>query len=178
MPHTSDQLAIDRSWFAFRFEAPLQDYIHGLKFSNRWETASTLGELMAERLLATDFALPEALLPVPLHPSRLKQRGYNQASLIGAHLANKLNLPFHTDFLVRHKNTNAQAQLKYKNREQNLANAFSLIKPIPYQHIALVDDVYTTGSTLKSLARTIRSHSKNPIQIDAICVARAQRKIT
>ena len=170
--------AIDRSWCAFHFEPPIQDYVHGLKFSHHWETAHLISTLMADRLLKTDVILPEAILAVPLHHSRLRQRGYNQASLIGAHLAKKLNLGFHADFLKRHKNTNAQAQLKYKDRGNNLANAFSLIKPIPYKHIALIDDVYTTGSTLKSLANMIRSQSENSIRIDAICVARAQRKVT
>jgi ComF family protein len=165
--------AIDHCWCAFRFETPIQTYVHGLKFSGRWEMARLLADLMAEQLLACQLPLPDALLAVPLHPKRLRERGYNQARILARHLAKRLKRPCLSNTVIRIKHTLAQARLKPNERKRNMANAFKLKKPIPYQHIALIDDVYTTGVTLNALATTIKNDSLKPIIIDAICLARA-----
>jgi len=167
---------IDYCWCAFRFETPIQTYVHGLKFSGRWDMAGLLADLMAEQLLRCQLPLPDAIIPVPLHPKRLRERGYNQARILARHLAKRLKRPYLSNAVIRVKHTLAQARLKPNERKRNMANAFMLKKTIPYQHIALVDDVYTTGVTLNALAKTIKNNNGKPILIDAICLARALQR--
>ena len=95
----------------------------------------------------------KAIVPVPLHQNRLKTRGYNQAWLIADRLSQQLQLPLIDDALMRIKDTPAQAGLDGKQRRRNIEHAFQLAENFPYQRIALVDDVVTTGTTVNEIAK-------------------------
>ncbi|HLB57792.1 MAG TPA: ComF family protein, partial [Gammaproteobacteria bacterium] len=142
-----------------------------LKFNHQLIYAHIMGHLMARHLLMQNHPLPEAIYPVPLHIRRLRERGYNQAGEMGRWLARELNIPCHHHTLIRHKNTAAQAQLKSRERQENVKNAFKIVGEIPYRRIALIDDVMTTGATLRQLSLEIAKRGVPSVEI--FCAARA-----
>jgi ComF family protein len=123
---------------------------------------------LSEQQLIT---LPQVLLPVPLHPQRLKQRGFNQAWLIAKEISVQLNIPIDAKVLKRVADTQPQAGMTGKQRRKNCHNAFELIDDIPYQRIALVDDVLTTGTTANEINKLL---NKQGIYVDVWCLARAE----
>lgn len=104
------------------------------------------------------------LMPVPLHKSRLRKRGFNQAFEIAKELAKTSNLELDTS-LIRVKNTQMQAQLKFKERTKNVKNAFEINKVMTNKKIILIDDVMTSGNTLKECANTLTKAGVEDIQI-------------
>lgn len=116
---------------------------------------------------------PEALLPVPLHSKRLRTRGYNQALLIAKSLAKQWKLPLITQGVQRQKHTEAQSLVDIQKRRINVKGSFILTTKLPYQHVAIIDDVITTGSTINELAHTLKSHGI--AQVSAFAVCRTQR---
>lgn len=133
--------------------------IYRFKYGGRQEYQDFFGEEMAEYLGGFVRGVkPEALIPVPLHKKRMRARGYNQAELLARALGSRLNVPVCTDFLVREKNT---APLKYENpkeRQNNLKKAFNIAKnDVKLKRVILVDDIYTTGSTVDEAARTLKA---------------------
>ena len=116
--------------------------------------------------------LPEYIIPVPLHPKRIRQRGYNQATLLAKPLSKALALPLDKFQVKRTRYTPAQSQLHKKARLKNMKNAFSCKKDLPYQHVAIVDDVMTTGSTLNTLAHCLKQNGVS--RVDVWVIARTQ----
>ncbi|MCL1052008.1 ComF family protein [Shewanella abyssi] len=115
--------------------------------------------------------MPQAIIAVPLHPKRLRQRGFNQAWLIAQSLAQKLELPLLDDVLIRQINTSSQAGLSGTMRRKNLLDAFTLVAEVNQQRIAIVDDVVTTGTTVSEIARLF---NKQHIETQVWCLARAE----
>ena len=112
--------------------------------------------------------LPEVILPVPLHHVRQWQRGYNQADLLARQLSQWLKIPVKNDLITRTKRTPTQRGLSAKDRRKNLRNAFQLSakhRHFPYRHVALIDDVITTGSTLNETAKLLRQANVAHIQV-------------
>ncbi len=166
-----DPPSFDRVIAAFDYSAPIDQFVFSLKFSHKLIYAYILGTLQLKYILDTKHPLPEALIPVPLHPKRLRERGFNQAGEIAKIVAKKLKLPCLNHNLIRKKATKAQAQLKAKARRANVKNAFEINKPIPYSHIAIVDDVITTGATVRQICLTLKQSGVKTI--DVWCAARA-----
>lgn len=117
------------------------------------------------------LSLPQAIVPVPLHPTRLRQRGFNQAWLIAKELSQLLQLPLVTQGLTRQQDTRPQAGLSGAQRRRNLHHAFQLTEDFAYQRIALVDDVVTTGTTVTEIARLFEARY---VQVQVWCLARAE----
>jgi ComF family protein len=116
---------------------------------------------------------PDALVPVPLHRTRLRSRGYDQALELAKPLARALKLPIRTDLLARTRPTSAQSSLHAAERQGNLRGAFGATSALtPPLHIALVDDVITTGATLHAAAHALLEIG--PIRVDAWACARTQ----
>ena len=158
----------DHAIAAYRFEEPLRTLLHDFKYHEGLYLCSFLTTLIANAL-PPDAVNTQCLIPVPMHPIRLRQRGFNQAAELAKQLAHTLNLPFDLFSCKKIINTAAQAGLNEQQRRKNLRDAFEA-KPLPYQHITLVDDLLTTGSTANELAKVLKKQGVT--RVDVWCCAR------
>lgn len=159
---------------AYRYDYPLAHVIRAYKYQSRIAYSRVLGELLARSLAANrSAAWPQLLLPVPLGRARFAERGFNQAMEIAKHVAARLSIPIRTDILKRCRETAEQAGLERAGRRRNVRNAFTLVQPLETVHVAVIDDVVTTGSTVSEIARVLRRAGVNHIEIWAL--ARASR---
>ena len=163
----------DATYALFSYEPPITKMIMGLKFSEKLVNARVLGALMADAVLSrwyVDKRLPHLIMPVPLHPKRLQERGFNQALEIGRTLTKRLDLPMDKHGCSRIKHTSPQATLAKNSRNQNMKNAFQVHRDYTNQHIALLDDVTTTGQTLTELSKALKK--AGAAHIDIWCCAK------
>ena len=118
-------------------------------------------------LITAGFSLDGyTLIPMPLHSSREKERGFNQSELLAEIISKTFNLPLEKNILIRAKNTRAQAELTdWEERQANLQNAFTVANPenLKGKNIILVDDVYTSGATMSAAAETLRASGAKKI---------------
>jgi ComF family protein len=157
----------------FRYAPPLDRLVQGLKFGRRLDHARLLGGLLADHLAGQDGPRPEMLLPVPLHPRRLRQRGFDQALELARPLARRLDLPLVAAGCRRLRDTAAQSGLPAAERRRNVRGAFAVDTPVGGRRVALIDDVVTTGSTVTALARAVVAAGAERVEV--WCVARAAR---
>lgn len=155
----------DYALSAFRYEAPLDYLIVQLKFHGKLYLAPLLGELIAEYLEQRIHSLPEGIIPVPLHPSRLRERGFNQALELARPVAARLDLPIYHQAVQRRRNTAIQSQLSPQERKRNVRGAFALRGTFAMRHVAIIDDVLTTGHTVGELAKTLRRAGVQIIEV-------------
>lgn len=148
---------------AFDYASPIDFFITQLKFHDKLYYARWLGKWFIE--CAQMVRRPEAVLPVPLHRQRLQERGFNQALQIAKPIAQHFQVPILRHEVIRHKKTLPQTKLTPIQRTKNVKNAFSLKKPIPFRHIAIIDDVLTTGSTLNALSACLKDSGVEQIDI-------------
>jgi len=163
--------AYDHALGLFHYTHPVDQLIQRLKFNAKLNMARLFGELMATQLLQQKRVLPELIIPVPLHPSRLRTRGFNQALEIARPLAQRLGIPVDYQSCVRSRATAAQSLLPAREKHANVKGAFAVLKPVRARHIALIDDVMTTGHTLEEVAKVLRKAGVE--RIDVWVVARA-----
>lgn len=163
----------DATFALFSYQPPITKLIMELKFHQRLVHARVLGELMASMLQQKyqSQPLPSCIVPVPLHAKRLRERGYNQALELARPIAQQFKIPLDTNTCIRHKHTAAQAQLTQQTRRQNIKNAFKIQEDIKGKHIAVLDDVITTGQTISELCKTLRA--AGAARIDVWCCAKA-----
>lgn len=145
------------SCFHFQKGSRYQRLIHELKYGNRIDIGIKIGNIMGAEFENSPFATADMILPVPLHPRRLRQRGYNQCDYIGRGLAGKLGLPFEGRLLTRIRQSPAQTGRSRLQRWDNVEGIFGINDPAALvgRHILLVDDVLTTGATLEACAAAI-----------------------
>jgi len=155
----------------FRYAFPLDTLLRGLKFRGKIAYGRVLGQLLAGHVAADTMTLPEFMVPVPLHSSRLKQRGYNQALEISRPLSRHLGIPVYPQLCRRARATLEQIHLGAKDRRDNLRGAFEIIARPPMRHATIVDDVVTTGSTVSELARTLKRAGVETVQVWAVARA-------
>ena len=154
---------------AFVYVAPVDRLLRRHKFHNDLAAGRLLSEWMAEGFAA--LPAPAALVPVPLHPTRLRQRGYDQALELAKPLARALQLPLVADALVRVRATAPQSELDAEARQRNLRRAFACAEGVQLpQHVVLIDDVMTTGATLQAAAKALRR--AGVLRVDAWVCAR------
>ncbi len=160
---------LDQCQALFSYRAPVDQWIQGMKFRQDLTAARLLGELLARQVPANSKDGPMNLLPVPLHRSRLRTRGYNQSLEIARPLARKgyLLVPA---VCRKHKATAAQSDLPARERRHNVRGAFSATRSLQGEHFLLVDDVLTTGATLNELARTLKNAGAE--RVEAWVIAR------
>ena len=158
---------------ALHYRPPADYLVQRLKFSGELALAPLLAALLAERLGRRELPLPERLIPVPLHHSRLRERGFNQAMEIARVLGRRLELPVDRRLCRRIRRTGTQSLLPVKSRRRNVRNAFVLNSTLRARHVAIVDDVMTSGHTANELARVLQRAGVETIEVWVI--ARAGR---
>lgn len=161
------QPLFDRTVAACAYAFPLDQLIQSLKFREQLQLSRALAERVAPRI----ETLPDCIVPMPLHPARLKARGYNQSQELARHLGRRLNIPLLTHACRRVRDTSPQSSLKLKDRSKNMRKAFHATHDFSGQHVAIVDDVMTSGASLNELALTLRRGGAR--EISAWVVARA-----
>jgi ComF family protein len=154
----------------FRYEDAVIGLVHRLKFGEKISVARNIGEILLAHFQTTNET-PDCLLPVSLHKSRLRQRGFNQSIEISRVLAKKLAIPIEHAAVVRHKSTVAQTGLNAKQRQSNIRGAFSVVRQLQYKHVLIVDDVMTTGATVNELAKVLKRHGVS--RVGVLSIARA-----
>lgn len=159
----------------WRYGFPIDALINRFKHQARWPIGRLLGELLARHLAHAfneGLPRPDLLLPVPLSPKRQRQRGFNQAQMLAEVLSRPLQVAQRSDWLMRIGDPPAQQKLDAAARRRNLRGAFTL-SPIARPsglHLALIDDVLTTGATAQQLARLLMR--AGAARVDVYCLAR------
>ncbi len=146
--------AFDRTVAALAYAFPLDRLIPRLKYHSQLAIAPLLGQSLVRAAAA--HPRPDCLIPMPLHPARIRERGFNHATEIARVAASQLGLPLDTQSCQRIRDTPPQMSLKHDARRRNVRGAFTCTSAVEGKHIALVDDVMTTGTSLDELAATLK----------------------
>ncbi len=143
--------------FALSFyEGRWRSLLHDLKYRGRRSFARPLGHWLARELLLQDCFLPHMVVPVPLHCSRERERGFNQSALLARRVAKELNIPF-ASLLVRNRETESQTKISRRERLLNVRGAFSCPSEIAAgTKILLIDDIFSTGATMNEAANCLQ----------------------
>ena len=148
------QPAFTRSIAALQYTFPVNALIHSLKYQSNLAIAPVLANLLLEK---TNVAKkPDFIVPMPLHPKRLKERGFNQALEIARYISNHNKITLLPDTCIRVRNTASQTTLPWTDRQKNIRDAFSCKMDFSSKHVAVVDDVMTTGATLNEISKVLR----------------------
>jgi len=165
----------DACWSPFVYAQPLEWMIQQLKFNAKLNYASLLSALMAANLPRhiVDEVRPDAIIPMPLHNRRLKQRGFNQSQLLIKPIANVLQIPLDLKSCQRILDTQHQTGKSARHRQHNIKNAFKFINRNNYKHVVIFDDVVTTGSSVSELSRELKQ--AGVLRVDVWSLARAEK---
>jgi len=159
---------------ALRYEHPVDQMIRDLKYQGRIAHARMLGVLLAEAARERVAMLPRLLVPVPLHPARLQERGFNQATALARYAGRMLEIPVLGAAVRRIRDTPTQTSLGVEQRHRNVSGAFAVSassrRLVEARHVAVVDDVMTTGSTLAELRAVLLAAGVQ--RVDTWAVAR------
>lgn len=147
---------VDRTLCPYKYSYPASLLIKTLKYNQKINIAKQFAEALTRKILKENNTLPEAILPVPLHPLRLLKRGFNQSEEIARFISKRLSVPLDCSLLVRRRSTRPQYKLSSKERRRNIKNAFALTHPSRYQSVAVVDDIITSGATINEIAKTLK----------------------
>ncbi|PLY01935.1 MAG: amidophosphoribosyltransferase [Desulfuromonas sp.] len=137
-----------------RYDGLLREAVHRLKYRGDINLDRPLANLLVRRL-RQDKVRATIAIPVPLHASKTRQRGYNQSALLATRIGRRLDIPVATDLLARHRPGLPQQQLAAADRIDNIKGAFALRRPVDGEDILLIDDVMTTGATARECARVL-----------------------
>ena len=180
-----EPLAIDSIRAHYLFEGTVREAVHRLKYRRQRSAAAPLAQLMAGPFLVNeapvdaapvglapvDLAPVDLITPVPLHPARLRQRGYNQSFLLARETGRILGIPVQDGLLSRVKNSPPQVEARSREqRKDNVADSFECRGPIQDRSVLLIDDVATTGSTLAECAAVLKSNGAKAVH--ALVLAR------
>jgi len=154
----------------YRYAFPLDHLVHALKYHAQFALADAWGRYLAT--LTAGIAV-DCVLPLPLHPDRIHERGYNQALEIARALAKARGLELDRTSLEKTRPTPPQTGLSLKTRQKNLRGAFACSRDFAGQNLLIVDDVLTTGATCKEVARVLKQHGAREVHVAV--VARAER---
>ena len=164
-------------WFdqgagVFPYQSAVRRMVMDLKFRGKRANARLLGRWMAA-YVKPELSLwrPDVLVPVPLHPGKLRRRGYNQARLLAESAGNILGLPVDNKLVLRKSSTKAQMNLGRQARQRNLEQAFAMCKGRKAKgRILLVDDIFTTGSSADALARLLKESGAGKVYVLSACI--------
>ncbi len=171
-PHCTElEPVFEKGKTLFLAKGPGRSLLHALKYHQGFYSLKDLARILKETPHFTDFLSDAILVPVPLHPAKLRERGFNQSEHIARTLFENSNARAVEALLERREFTDSQTQLDRKDRLQNVKNAFALSATanlIKNTYYILVDDVFTTGSTLIACARTLRAAGVTQLRAVAI----------
>jgi ComF family protein len=160
--------------FTFHKGSRFRKLLHSLKYKNKPEIGIILGkELAAQMLKSKNFLDIDFLIPVPLHPKRKKQRGYNQSEMIAKGISQITKIPLSIENLVRNKETVTQTKMTKEERWTNVSGKFSIKNPaqLKGKHVMLIDDVVTTGSTMEACGEILLSVENLKLSIAVLAKA-------
>lgn len=157
------------SYCAFEYGYPIADFVRALKYGRSLSHAAVLGTLLADYLQQRHQGeWPQCFIPVPLSTERYRQRGFNQAIELGRVIESRLRIPMNVRLLARVRHTVEQAGLSRRERRKNLRNAFAMTSKGMPSHIAILDDVVTTGSTMNEITRRLKRAGAEQIEVWAV----------
>ncbi|MGC2457839.1 MAG: ComF family protein [Gallionellaceae bacterium] len=156
----------DRTVAVFAYTFPMDKLVQALKYGERLTLVNSLADSFVQRIVKR----PDYVIPMPLHPSRLKQRGFNQSLELARRIANNLAIPMLSDACRRVRDTPPQSSLGWKERDRNVRRAFDCGWDLSGKHIAVVDDVMTSGASLNEAAHVLRK--AGAVEVSAWIVAR------
>ncbi len=155
----------------FHYADPVSRLLHRLKYDRCLRHVAPLAMALAEQVHRQCAVLPDVIAPVPLHPRKLRSRGFNQSALLARETGRLLGVAVDQDLLIRTRETPSQTRLDVAAREKNLHDAFAVRGAGRYDAVAIIDDVITSGATLRATCRALRRQGLS--QIDAWAIARA-----
>lgn len=155
----------------YRYAPPVDFIVQRLKFGGSLPCAPAMAELLFEHLRAERIAAPDLIVPVPLHPRRLRERGFNQALEIAKPLARWLRRPLDHRCCIRTRHTERQSGLAGRERRRNVRGAFLVYRPLGAQRVVIIDDVVTTGSTVGELTRVLIGAGATEVEVWAFARA-------
>ena len=165
---------VGRQWTAlsaFWYQDQARRLVHQVKFNGDWQAARPLGDQMALVLAQADWLHQvDCLVPVPVHPLRMRQRGYNQAQVLAQQVADHTGIPLCPDLLLRNREQGSQINRSRQERMLAMKGVFSAAKAHG-RHILLVDDVLTTGATAAACASALQAAGAAEVRILTACRA-------
>ena len=150
----------DKTYALFNYTYPTDRLIQHYKYNHALYLSQTFGLLMGEIILGKPIDL---IIPMPLHPLRLQERGFNQSLEIAKVVAKFANIPLAPNICQKIRNTPPQASLKLKDRTKSIKGAFNCIENLSGKRVALIDDVMTTGASLNELAKMIKINDASEV---------------
>ncbi len=174
--HITTRRNLDFAFSVFWFDRLLQELIHLIKYQNRTDIIQLLTDLAAHRMGDdVSSAVPNVLIPVPLHPVKYRERGFNQAELIARRFGRFLKVPVNSKILTRKHWTRSQTQLSAAERRENTRNAFAVKRPLDGKRVLLIDDVLTTGATASAGAAALKRAGASWVGILTLCTPRIDK---
>ena len=156
----------DRTVAVFAYAFPLDKMVQALKFNEQLMLVHLLANKLAQRVEIH----PDCIVAMPLHPARLRERGFNQSLELARQIARSLNIPLLNYACQRVRDTPPQSALPWKERGKNMRKAFTCTEDLSGKHVAVVDDVMTSGASVNELARALRQ--ANAREVSAWVIAR------
>lgn len=149
----------------FHYTHLIKHFVQQAKFNEHLPYLNLMGELLAQHLKSSLTDKPDMLVPVPLHTSRYLDRGFNQSLEMGRLIARKLNIPLNDTLIVRQKKSQSQVSLSAKERQKNVRGIFSNSGRLNGQHVAVIDDVMTSGSTVNEVAKVLKKAQAGRVDV-------------
>ncbi len=163
--------AWDEAKSPLSYAYPVDKLVQRFKFDGDLPIGRLLAELLADYLAAGSSGKPDCIVPVPLHPVRLKERGFNQAAELARPVGRRLKIPVRLDVCKRVRATAVQSKLDAVERRKNLREAFAVKKSVDGKHVALLDDVITTGTTVDVLTRALKDAGAGRVSVWSVARA-------
>lgn len=168
----------DRGTAAFTYNRDLRRSVYRMKAENRRDYLEFYAEAMVQAASKyLEYWQPEAILPVPMHPKKMRKRGYNQSELLAGKISRITGIPLERRLLQCVRLTSSQKELDRKGRMKNLRGSFAAAEPFPrISRVLVVDDIYTTGSTMDEISRVLKAQGVQCVFFVVLCAGIGKRR--